>query len=139
MQADGNDVFAVYKAVQEAIIRAREKKEPTLIELVTYRLGNHTTSDDYKHYRSEEEVNEWRKKDPIDRLRKFMQRKGMWSDYDEQAANEHAKKIISEAVEEYEQLTPQNPEDLFDYLYEELPPVIRKQKEEFLSEIRGAK
>ncbi len=139
VQADGNDVFAVYKAVQEAIIRAREKKEPTLIELVTYRLGNHTTSDDYKHYRSEEEVNEWRKKDPIDRLRKFMQRKGMWSDYDEQAANEHAKKIISEAVEEYEQLTPQNPEDLFDYLYEELPPVIRKQKEEFLSEIRGAK
>ena len=71
VQVDGNDVFAVYKVTKEAIERARRGEGPTLIEAVTYRLGNHTTSDDYKHYRKEEEVEVWKKKDPVKRLKKY--------------------------------------------------------------------
>ena len=134
VQVDGNDVFAVYKVTKEAIDRARKGEGPTLIEAVTYRLGNHTTSDDYKHYRTEEEVETWRKKDPVDRLRKYMEKKGLWDDNHEKGAWEHAQEIVDKAVKEYENLPAAKPEEFFDYLYEELPTLIARQKEHFLKE-----
>lgn len=137
VQVDGNDVFAVHRVTQEAIERARRGEGPTLIEAVTYRLGNHTTSDDYKHYRTEEEVEKWRKKDPVDRLRKFMEKRGLWDEHQEKGAWEHAQEIVDNAVKEYENLEPQPPEDLFDYLYETLPPLIERQKQAFLKEVQG--
>ncbi|HHT9152647.1 MAG TPA: thiamine pyrophosphate-dependent enzyme, partial [Candidatus Hypogeohydataceae bacterium YC40] len=76
IQVDGNDVFAVYKAAKEALNRARAGKGPTFIECVTYRLGDHTTADDSSRYRSREEVEQWRKKDPIERLRRYMEKGG---------------------------------------------------------------
>ena len=135
VQVDGNDAFAMYNAAKQAIERARSGGGPTLIEAVTYRLGNHTTSDDYKHYRSEEEVEAWRKKDPVDRLRKFMEQRDWWDEEHETGAWEHAKELVEEAVSEYENLEPQKPEELFDYLYEELPPLLKKQRDEFVKEV----
>lgn len=135
IQVDGNDAFAMYNAAKAAIERARDGKGPTLIEAVTYRLGNHTTSDDYKHYRQEEEVEAWRKKDPVDRLRKFMLKRDLWDDEHESGAWEHAKQLVDEAIEEYENLEPQKPEEFFDYLYEKLPPLIEKQKRQFVKEV----
>lgn len=131
VQVDGNDVFAVYKVTKEAIERARNGGGPTLIEAVTYRLGNHTTSDDYKHYRKEEEVEMWRKKDPVDRLRKFMQKRGFWSEQDEKDAWAHAQELVDKAVEEYENMELEAPEEFFNHLFETLPPFIEKQREEF--------
>jgi TPP-dependent pyruvate/acetoin dehydrogenase alpha subunit len=64
LRVDGNDVLAVYSACSEAVERARREHRPTLIECVTYRLGQHTTVDDPTKYRSDEEVREWEKKDP---------------------------------------------------------------------------
>src|SRR3989344_7270856 len=96
IQVDGNDVFAVYKATKEALDLARKGKGPTLIECYTYRINDHTTSDDSKKYRDEKEVNEWRKKDPIIRLWYYMKNKKLWS-------KEYEKKIIeklTKAVEE---------------------------------------
>lgn len=136
VQVDGNDVFAVYKATKDAISKARANKGPTLLELVTYRLSNHTTADDYKKYRSEEEVEAWRKKDPIDRLRKYMLNNNLWSEHDEQAAIAHAKELVDEAVKQYEALDPMPPEELFDYLFESLPPLIEEQKRQFLEDLR---
>lgn len=72
IQVDGNDIFAVYLATKEALERARAGNGPTLIECVTYRIGDHTTADDASRYRSQDEVEQWRKKDPIDRLRNYM-------------------------------------------------------------------
>src|SRR5204863_369792 len=63
IQVDGNDPFAVYKATHEALDQARDGQGPTLIECVTYRLGDHTTADDASRYRSRDEVEQWRKKD----------------------------------------------------------------------------
>ena len=76
VQVDGNDVFAVYRAVSEALDRARTGHEPTLIEAHTYRVTDHTTSDDARRYRQDEEVAGWRQRDPIERLARYMRAAG---------------------------------------------------------------
>ena len=65
IQVDGNDILAVYLAAQEAVERARAGGGPTLIECVTYRMMMHTTADDPKRYRSDEEVEGWSHRDPL--------------------------------------------------------------------------
>ena len=72
IQVDGNDVFAVYQATHEALERARAGGGPTFIEAVTYRIGDHTTADDASRYRNKETVEQWKKKDPIDRLKRHL-------------------------------------------------------------------
>ena len=72
VQVDGNDVFAVYSAMTTAVDRARNGEGPTLIECFTYRLTDHTTSDDAKKYRPESEVREWEKKDPLPRFENYL-------------------------------------------------------------------
>ncbi len=133
VQIDGNDVFAVYRVTKEAIERARRGEGPSFIEAVTYRLGNHTTSDDYKHYRTEDEVAVWRKKDPVDRLRKFMEKRGMWNAEMESGAWAHTEQIIEEAVQKYETATPQDPADIFDYTFAKLNPILEEQKRNALN------
>src|SRR5918995_95898 len=76
VQVDGNDIFAVYRATSEALMRAREGGGPTFIECLTYRLGDHTTADDASRYRSREQVERWKRKDPVERLRKYMENAG---------------------------------------------------------------
>lgn len=137
VQVDGNDVFAVWKATNDAIARAKRGEGPSFIEAVTYRLGNHTTSDDYKHYRSEEEVAAWRKKDPVDRLRKFMEKRGWWNQEHEHGAWKHAEEIIEQAVKDYEATPPQEPGEMFDYTYATLPPLLKEQKEAHLASLGG--
>jgi pyruvate dehydrogenase E1 component alpha subunit len=80
VQVDGNDVFAVYRAMGEALDRARSGGGPTFIECLTYRMGNHTTSDDAGRYRSAAEVAAWAVKDPLLRLRRFMASRGLWDE-----------------------------------------------------------
>ena len=75
IQVDGNDILAVYAAANEAVERARAGDGPTFIECVTYRLMMHTTADDPKRYRSDEEVEKWRKKDPLPRFQNYLKEK----------------------------------------------------------------
>ena len=75
IQVDGNDVLAVYAAAAEAVERARKGEGATLIECVTYRMSVHTTADDPKRYRTDDEVEDWRKRDPLTRLQKYLTRK----------------------------------------------------------------
>ena len=72
VQVDGNDILAVYAAADEAVARARAGGGPTLIECVTYRMAVHTTADDPKRYRSEEEVESWRRRDPLARFQGYL-------------------------------------------------------------------
>src|SRR5438094_1533575 len=76
-QVDGNDVLAVYQATKEAAARARDDGVPTLIEAVTYRLGPHSTADDASKYRTEDEVQSWRAKDPLERYKRWLERTGV--------------------------------------------------------------
>ncbi len=80
LRVDGMDPIAVYLATRLAARRARDGKGPTLIEALTYRYGPHATADDPTLYRSEEEVEEWKKKDPIERLRRFLESRGEWDE-----------------------------------------------------------
>ncbi|MBI4163632.1 MAG: pyruvate dehydrogenase (acetyl-transferring) E1 component subunit alpha, partial [Candidatus Aenigmarchaeota archaeon] len=128
---DGNDIFGVYKIVKDAIEKARSGKGPTLIECYTYRLQNHTTADDWKKYRSEEEVAEWKRKDPIERLKKYMESEGLWNSAYEQMTLEDAKGQVSEAVAKFESATQMPPTVMFDNVYAELPPEIEEQRKDF--------
>ncbi len=135
VQVDGNDVLAVYKAAKEALERARKGEGPTLIEAVTYRLGDHTTSDDASKYRSKEEVEEWEKKDPIERLKKHFQKIGTWSDDYEKWVEEEVEKEIADAVEKAFAIPPPQPENLFKNVFAEPPPDFQKELESLKNEV----
>ena len=76
VRVDGNDVLAVHAVTTAALERARSGNGPTLIEAYTYRMGAHTTSDDPTKYRLADELEHWRLKDPIERVRAYLTRHG---------------------------------------------------------------
>lgn len=129
LQVDGNDPFAVYKSVSEGLDRARRGDGPTFIECLTYRLGDHTTADDASRYRSSEEVAQWRKRDPLIRLKKFMQRKNLWDEALEKKTWEEAGEKVSLAFQQYEKMPPSDPLDFFQFLYAEPTPDLLAQME----------
>jgi pyruvate dehydrogenase E1 component alpha subunit len=136
VRVDGNDVFAVYKAVQEAVAKAKNGEGPTFIEMLTYRMGDHTTSDEAKRYRKEEELKEWEKKDPIERLKKYMLAKKIGSaEYFDDVMKDSEKKI-DDAVQKFEGHTGYNPEEIFNYMYFELTPDLEEQQNAFLEELK---
>lgn len=130
VQVDGNDLLAVYKVTREAVVRAHEGKGPTLIEAVTYRYGPHTTADDPKRYRTQEELELWMQKDPILRVRKYMQSKDIWDDKMEEALKNSIEERIKEVVEKYESTPKREYDEMFKYLYAEMPACLEKQMEE---------
>jgi pyruvate dehydrogenase E1 component alpha subunit len=133
IQVDGNDVFAVYVAVQEAVERARAGKGPTLIECITYRLSLHTTADDPTKYRSEEEVKPWEKRDPLVRLQKYLLDQELLSKKDLKALEADIHAEIDHAWQEaQEQMASMgDPLDIFDHVYAELPPSLAEQRQAF--------
>lgn len=131
IQIDGNDLLAAYVATDEAVRRARSGGGPTLIECLTYRLGPHTTADDPRRYRSDEEVEQWKKKDPLLRFRLYLEKKKLWTPDWQQQLEEQLQAEIDEAVHEAEEeVRNANPLDMFDYVYAETPPDLLAQKEE---------
>jgi pyruvate dehydrogenase E1 component alpha subunit len=141
IQVDGNDVLAVYVAAHEAVQRARSGGGPTMIECVTYRMMMHTTADDPKRYRTEKEVEIWRKRDPLSRFQKYLRDKGLIS-HDQIEFLE--KEIIAEiqaAVDHAEDKMKAggDPLDMFEHTYAELSPNLIEQQEELKREIAAMK
>jgi pyruvate dehydrogenase E1 component alpha subunit len=130
VRVDGNDLLAVYKVVQEAADRARSGGGPTFIEALTYRIGAHSTSDDPTRYRSEEEVEAWRQKDPLTRLRRHLVSLGLTDDARDTAMDEAMSREIGAAVDAVEKLPPPDRATLFEDVYAELPWHLREQQEE---------
>lgn len=124
IQVDGNDVVAVYKATEEAI--ANSKSGPMVIECVTYRMGLHTTADDPTKYRSDEEVERWKRKDPLARIRAYLAKKGLWNDSLESEADKENSAIIDAAVEKAEQFRP-DPKSMFEHVYSYMPDVLEDE------------
>jgi pyruvate dehydrogenase E1 component alpha subunit len=133
IQVDGNDLFAMYAVTKEAIERARAGQGPTLIEAYTYRLGAHTTADDPTVYRDDEEVKEWEKKDPIDRLRKYLYANNMWDEDQEVAYKKEREQFVKDEFKKVENSGLVPLDDVFNYIYKEKTPLI----EEELNEIRN--
>ena len=95
LRVDGMDPIAVYLATKLAVRRARERRGPTLIEAMTYRYGGHATADDDTLYRSRDEVEDWREKDPIERLRRFLENRGEW----DERAGEKVSSEVTDSVD----------------------------------------
>ncbi|MBL9031208.1 MAG: pyruvate dehydrogenase (acetyl-transferring) E1 component subunit alpha [Phycisphaerae bacterium] len=129
IQVDGNDLFAVYKASRDAIERARSGGGPSFIEAVTYRLGDHTTADDARRYRDQKEVEMWAARDPLVRLRKYLEKKDLWSEDRQKRLEERAKAIVQEVVKTAEGIEKPATDDIFDYTFAgELPAELQRQK-----------
>ncbi|MCG7844500.1 MAG: pyruvate dehydrogenase (acetyl-transferring) E1 component subunit alpha [Methanomassiliicoccales archaeon] len=122
---DGNDIFAMYAASKEAVERARKGKGPTLIESYTYRLSDHTTSDDWRKYRSKEEVDEWMLKDPLLRFKKYLLAQGLLED-DGQLEKELVD-LVEKAAAEAEAVPAPSRQDAFMHTYADMPPYLTWQ------------
>jgi pyruvate dehydrogenase E1 component alpha subunit len=145
IQVDGNDVLAVYSAAHEAVERARGGNGPTLIECVTYRLSLHTTADDPKKYRTEEEVAAWEAREPLARFQQYLRDKGLLSDAALKTLENEIETELREAVRRTELQTAQLADQalsLFDHMYADMPPYLEEQRRELehmMATNRGAK
>jgi pyruvate dehydrogenase E1 component alpha subunit len=132
IQVDGNDLLAVLAATREAAERARRGEGATMIECVTYRLAVHTTADDPSKYRSDEEVKEWQRRDPIPRVQRYLKDRGLLDDEEirnlEGAVAGQIEEAWKEAQRRMESLG--DPLDLFAHTYAELPAYLREQRDE---------
>lgn len=139
IQVDGNDALAMYRATSEALERARKGEGPTLIEAVTYRLMQHTTADDPTKYRSDDEVEAWKDKDPLLRFRSHLQNLKLWDADKEQALRAECKQDIDATVQQLEAYVMQKPDAPFDHVWGEQNPDIEAQRQEFLTRIEAQK
>lgn len=135
LRVDGNDVLAVQVAFDEALARARDGEGPTLVESVTYRLSVHTTADDPSAYREEEEVDQWREKDPIPRLQRFLIDREMLSEDEVERLEEEIESEIEEAWQEAQRRMESFDlrEPVFEHVLAEMPSYLSEQREEMLS------
>nr|WP_279232108.1 pyruvate dehydrogenase (acetyl-transferring) E1 component subunit alpha [Thermus albus] len=123
---DGNDVLAVYVEAKKAVERARKGEGPTLLEALTYRLAPHTTSDDPSRYRSREEEEAWRAKDPILRLRKALEEQGLWGVEAEEALLGELEEEFAREVALADQAPEPTPEMIVEHVYKEMGPDQRR-------------
>ncbi|MGB0678443.1 MAG: thiamine pyrophosphate-dependent dehydrogenase E1 component subunit alpha [Polyangiales bacterium] len=127
-RVDGNDAVATYAAVARAAKRAREGGGPTFIELLTYRLGGHSTSDDPRAYRSDKEVGQAEHRCPLRRLRRYLEGQDLWDDEKEEAwrASVHAE--LQEAIAAAEAAGPPPLDTLTQDVYAAEPPHLQRQR-----------
>lgn len=136
LRVDGNDYLAVYSASQWAIERARANLGPTLIEWVTYRAAAHSTSDDPTKYRPENEPESWPLGDPIDRLKQHCMNKDIWDETRHSELVDALREEVKTAAKEAEKYGTlgkgpvPGAAEMFNHIYKELPPHLRKQRQE---------
>ncbi|WP_381415304.1 pyruvate dehydrogenase (acetyl-transferring) E1 component subunit alpha [Spiroplasma endosymbiont of Anurida maritima] len=127
---DGNDFFASWAVVEEAMELARKGHGPSLIEFDTYRLGAHSSSDDPKVYRDEKYHQEQIKKDPLIRMKNYLVDKGWWDAKKQKALDEENNKIIRAEFKWVEENANTKLEDIFKYTYAEMTDALNEQMQE---------
>ena len=132
VRVDGNDVLAMYVATQRAAKRARSGGGATLLEALTYRVGAHSTSDDPSVYRDDAEVEPWRARDPIDRLRLYLTARGLWDDARDAELDAQVAAEVKATAEAVEKLALPGIETMFEDVYAQPPWHLREQ----LAELR---
>ena len=128
-QVDGNDVIAVRARVAEALKKARDKQEPTLVELLSYRHCDHTTADDARRYEPQDVREEEWKKEPIARLRRYLEHIQAWTEKQEDELQTACAKEVEDIVQEYLAEPLPSPEDMFEHLYATLPSIYHEQRD----------
>jgi len=133
-QVDGNDVVAVRDATERALARARAGGGTSVIEALTYRLGDHTTADDARRYRDDSEVSAHWHEEPVTRLRNYLMAMGAWTNADEEHALLECAAEIDKAAEVYASLPRQPASSMFDYLFATLPKSLEAERTALLAE-----
>ncbi len=136
IRVDGNDILAVYRATQEARRIAVEHNKPVLIEAMTYRLAAHSSSDDPSGYRSRKEEEAWREKDPILRMRRWMDDQGWWDDEEEKALQESLRREVLETMKRAEKRPPPPLDSLVTDVYADVTPALQHQLDALKVHIR---
>ena len=136
VRVDGNDVFAVLVATRDAVNRARAGEGPTLIECVTYRMSLHTTADDPKVYRQDEDVEKWQAKCPIARFEKHLIKKGVLDQADCARIAEECEQEVLAAREAFRRKAVPKPREVFDFVYAELTPELKEQQAEYFEKLK---
>jgi 2-oxoisovalerate dehydrogenase E1 component alpha subunit len=116
-EGDGNDVLDSYRLTKDAVDRARAGEGPSLIELRTYRFYSHTSDDDDRTYRSRDEVEEWRKKDPIPNFEEYLKSVEVLDDAKLEEMREQAKADVAEGVKEAEAANLPDPSTAANHVY----------------------
>jgi pyruvate dehydrogenase E1 component alpha subunit len=129
VRVDGNDLLAVHAVLEKATERARRGEGPTFVEALTYRIGAHSTSDDPTRYRTDAEVESWKRKDPVDRLAKHLRVIGAIDEASEKAMEAELAAEIGEVIKSVEELPPPERASLFDDVYAEPTWNLREQRE----------
>ena len=127
-RCDGNDVLATYAVARKAVDRARRGEGPALIEAMTYRMEAHTTADDPTRYRTPEELEEWKRRDPIARFETFLEKEGLLDDAFRDEIDEEAKGYAARMRAEIYDAPHGDPLELFEHVYVEPPPSYEEQK-----------
>jgi 2-oxoisovalerate dehydrogenase E1 component alpha subunit len=137
VRVDGNDVLASYAVTRKALDDARTGQGPTLVEAFTYRMGAHTTSDDPTRYRLASELEAWKLKDPLERMKSFLYKQQLVdSDFFEQLeadADALAARIRKGCLE----MADPEPLSIFDHVYDETTDLLREQREGFATYLAG--
>lgn len=136
LRVDGNDYLAVYAVAKWAAERARQGLGATLIEHVTYRMGAHSTSDDPSAYRAKEESTSWPLGDPVERLKEYLIKRGVWSDAQHHQMKEMLESQVADAQKQAEKNGTlhdgphSSPATMFDDVYKDMPLHLRRQRQE---------
>jgi len=127
LRVDGNDVFAMYVAIKQAVDRARSGGGPTFIEALTYRLGAHSSSDDPTRYRDEAEPAAWREKDPLVRFRKWLADQHILGEAEDAALSAQLEQEIREGIAAEEAAAPPPLSSLIEDVFAQPTPALREQ------------
>jgi 2-oxoisovalerate dehydrogenase E1 component alpha subunit len=131
VRVDGNDVLAVYAVTRAALDRARSGQGPTLVEAFTYRMGAHTTSDDPTRYRLSAEVEHWKLKDPIARVKAYLARSGMADEGFFNAIEAEADDLAVEVRTVTREFPEPDPVRMFEHVYSGDHPLVDQERAEF--------
>ena len=134
---DGNDAVAVYEAATYALEKARKGDGPTLVELYTYRMGVHTTAELVSHkLQPPEEIEEWKTKDPISRLEKYLMNRKLIDENEREKIVSEVQERVKKAVEMFRSMNPPSPLDMFGYTYDHpTPDLVQEMSADFGSNI----
>lgn len=133
VRVDGNDILATYKVVRDCVEKAAAGEGPFLIEMLTYRIGGHSTSDDPRAYRVQDEVEHWRKTDPVVRSRRHLETLGIWSDAEEEAFKTETEANLKACIAAAEAKPKPALETMFEGVFKEKPWHLQEQEAELVN------